>query len=67
MDKHTKKKKITFARFSVRALAISASTLALFDFLKEDYQAGGLLALGWLTIVIGEKRMFKLEKTNEET
>ena len=67
MDKHTKKKKITFARFAVRALAISASTLALFDFLKEDYQAGGLLALGWLTIVIGEKRMFKLEKTNEET
>ena len=50
---------------SVRTLAISASTLALFDFLKGDYQGGGLLALGWLTIVIGEKRMFKEEKLNE--
>ena len=66
MNKPIKKKKITFARVAVRTLAISASTLALFDFLKEDYQAGGLLALGWLTIVIGEKRMFNEEKTNEE-
>ena len=67
MNKPIKKKKITFASFAVRTLAISASTLALFDFLKGDYQAGGLLALGWLTIVIGEKRMFDGEKTNEET
>ena len=67
MNKPINKKKITFARFSVRTLAISASTLALFDFLKGDYQAGGLLALGLLTIVIGEKRMFNGEKTNEET
>ena len=36
-------------------------------FLKGEYQAGGLLALGWLTIVIGEKRMFNGEKTNEES
>ena len=56
MDKPIKKKKITFARFTIRTLAISSSTLALFDFLKGDYQAGGLLVLGWLTIVIGEKR-----------
>ncbi len=41
MNKPIKKKKITFARFAVRTLAISASTLALFDFLKGDYQAGG--------------------------
>ena len=67
MNKPNKKKKITFARFSVRTLAISSSTLALFDFLKGDYQAGGLLALGWLTIVIGERRMFNGEMTNEET
>ena len=66
MNKPINKTKITFARFAVRTLAISASTLALFDFLKEDYQAGGLLALGWLTIVIGEKRMFNEKKTNEE-
>ena len=64
MDKPIKK--ITFARFAVRTLAISASTLALFDFLKGDYGAGGLLVLGWLSIVIGEKRMFNGEKTNEE-
>ena len=67
MNKPAKKKKITLARFVVRTLAISASTLALFDFLKGDYQAGGLLALGWLTIVIGEKRMFNEGKLNEET
>ena len=64
MDKPFKKKKITFLRFAVRTLAISASTLALFDFLKGEYQAGGLIALGWLTIIIGEKRIFKGEKTN---
>ena len=67
MEKPIKKKKITFARFTVRTLAISASTLALFDFLKGEYQAGCLLALGWLAIVIGEKRMFNMEKTNEDT
>ena len=67
MNNSINKKKITFAMFAVRTLAISASTLALFDFLKGDYQSGGLLALGWLTIVIGEKRMFNGEKTNEET
>ena len=67
MDKPIKKKKITFTRFAIRTLAISASTLALFDFLQAEYRAGGFLALGWLTIVIGEKRMFKGEKTNEET
>ena len=67
MDKPIKKKKITLARFSVRTLAISASTLALFDFLKGEYQDGGLLALGWLAIVIAEKRMVNDEKTNEES
>ena len=67
MNKPIKKKKITFARFAVRTLAISASTLALFDFLKGDYQAGGLLALGWLSIIIAEKRMFNVEKINEDT
>ena len=67
MNKPIKKKKITIARFAVRTLAISASTIALFDFLKGDYQAGGLLALGWLTIVIGENRMFNEEKINKET
>ena len=67
MDKPIKERKITFARFVVRTLAISASTLALFDFLKGQYQAGGLLALGWLTIVVGENRMFNEEKKNEES
>ena len=66
MDKPITKKKITFARFAVRSIAISASTLALFDFFKGEYQAGGLLALGWLTIVIGENRMFNEEKKSEE-
>ena len=66
MENPIKKKKITFARFAVRTLAISASTLAIFDFLKGKYQAGGLLALGWLIVLIWEKRMFNGEKTNEE-
>ena len=66
MNKPIKKKKITFARFVVRTLAISASTLALFDFLKGEYQAGALLTLGWLSIVIGEKMMLNGKKTNEE-
>jgi len=67
MDKPIKKKKITFLRFAVRTLAISASTLALFDFLKGKHQSGGIMALGWLSIAIGEKRMLNKEKTNEET
>ncbi len=66
MNKPIKKNKITFARFAVRTLAISASTLAIFDLLKGEYQTGVLLALGWLTIVIGEKRMLNGEKTNDE-
>ena len=66
MNKPIKKKKITLASFAVRTLAISASTLALLDFIKGEYQTGGLVALGWLTIVIGEKRMFKEESTNDE-
>jgi len=67
MDKPIIKKKITFIRFALHTLAISASTLALFDFLKRGYQAGVLLALRWLIIVIGEKRMFYGNKANEVT
>ena len=67
MAKPIKKKEINIAMFAVRCLAVSASTLAIFDFLKGEYQAGGLLAIGWLTIVIAEKRMFNGEKSNEET
>ena len=67
MNKPIKNKQITFARFAVRALAISASTLALFDFLKGQYQAGGLLALGWLIIVICENWMFNEGKTVEKS
>ena len=58
MNKPIEKKKITLARWAVRTLAISASTLALLDFFKREFQAGGLLALGWLAIIIAEKRMF---------
>ena len=58
MDKRIEKKQISLARWAVRTLAISASTLALLDFFKKEYQAGGLLALSWLAIVIAEKRMF---------
>ncbi len=67
MDRTDNKKKITLARFGVRTLAISASTLALFDFLKGENQSGALLAIGWLAIVVGEKRMFNEEKVNEDT
>ena len=67
MNKPIKIKKISFARFAIRTLAISASTLALLDFLKGEYQAGVFLALGWLTIVIVEKRIFNSEKTNKKT
>ena len=67
MDKPIKKKQITFQRFAIRTLAITANTLVLFDFLQGKYQAGGLLPLGWLIIVIGKKRMFNGEKINKET
>ena len=60
-------KRISFAKLAVRALAISLSSLALFDFLKGEYQPVGLLALGWLITVIGEKRMFDDEMKNEGT
>ena len=59
MDKPIEKKKITLARWAVRTLAISASTLSFLDLLKGEFQSGGLLALSWLVIVIAEKRMFK--------
>ena len=66
MDKPIKMKKITLARWVIRTLAISASTLSLLDFLKGEFKAGGFLALGWLAIVIAEKRMFKTTPTNKD-
>ena len=66
MEKLNKKKKINFGSFVVRTLAVSASTLALYDFFIGKTKAGGLLALGWLAIVIGEKRMFSPKNSNEE-
>ena len=59
MEKLKDKNKITFPRWGVRTPAISASTLAAVALIKGEFQAGGLLALGWLSIVIAEKRMFK--------
>ena len=50
---------ITWVRWVVRALAITASTLAAVAFIKGEFQAGAPLALAWLSIVIAEKRMFK--------
>ena len=67
MNKIINTKKITCGRVAVRTLASSASTLALFDLIRGEIQAGGLLALGWLAIVIGEKRMFNVEKKIEDT
>ena len=46
MNKPIIKNKSPIQRFTVRTLAISASTLTVFDFPKEPYQAGGLLSLG---------------------
>ena len=66
MDKPIEKKKITLARWAVRTLAISASTLALLDFLKGEFQAGGLLSLSWLAIIIAEKRIFKTSPDNKD-
>ena len=66
MSKPIEKKKVTLERWVVRALAISASTLALLDFLKGEFQAGGLLAFGWLAIIIAEKRMFKTPPANKD-
>ena len=63
MEKTKEKYKIIFARWGVRALAISASTLAAVALIKGEFQAGGLLALVWLSIVIAEKRMFKTPST----
>tara|TARA_B100000700_G_scaffold37721_1_gene37368 strand:+ start:395 stop:604 length:210 start_codon:yes stop_codon:yes gene_type:complete len=65
MEKPKDKNKITFARWGVRTLAISASTLAAVALIKGEFQAGGLLALGWLSIVIAEKRMFKTPASEE--
>ena len=65
MEKTKDKNKITFARWGVRTLAISASTLAAVALIKGEFQAGGLLALGWLSIVIAEKRMFKTPASEE--
>ena len=67
MEKPKDKNKITFARWGVRTLAISASTLAAVSLIKGEFQAGGLLAFGWLSIVIAEKRMFTLSSSEESS
>ena len=65
MERLKEKNKISFARWGVRTLAISASTLAAVALIKGEFQAGGLLALGWLSIAIAEKRMFKTPSTDQ--
>ena len=67
MEKSKETNKIPFGRWGVRTLAISASTLAAVAFIKGEFQAGVFLALGWLSIVIAEKRMFKTPFQEEST
>ncbi len=66
MKETRKKTKITLARFAIRTLAISASTLAIFDLLKGEIQTFGILVVGWLAIVIAEKRMFNSIPIDED-
>tara|TARA_B100000965_G_scaffold29907_1_gene22165 strand:- start:220 stop:408 length:189 start_codon:yes stop_codon:yes gene_type:complete len=57
MNQHIQKKNYVCKNF-LRTLAISSNRLAFYDFLTGENQAGGLLALRWLSILIGEQRMF---------
>ena len=44
-------------RFGVRLLRVSASTVAVVALLRQQWLAGGLLALGWL-LILGAPRVF---------
>ena len=57
MKKTNKKKDIQLLIIIVRILAISASTLAFYDFLKGEFQTCAVLSMGWLLIVVAEKRI----------
>ena len=65
MDK-PRERKITWVKWGVRTLAISASTLAAVAFIKGEFQAASPLALAWLAIVFAEKRMFKSSSLKDE-
>ena len=58
--------KITFAIFAISTFTINSSNLLQKDFIKGEYQAGGLLALGSLTFVIDEESKFNWEKSDSE-
>lgn len=45
------------ARFGVRALRITASSVALVELLRQQWLAGALFGLAWLLVVQGERRL----------
>jgi len=66
MDK--KRKKITWLRWSIRTVAITASTLAAVALIKGEVYVGFFLGFSWLAIVLSEKKIFNndLEPMEEE-
>ena len=48
---------VALARFAVRALRVTASTVAVVALLRQQWLAGGCFALAWL-LILGAPRLF---------
>ena len=52
-------RKLALIRFAVRAVRVSASTIAVVALLRQEWVAAGAFAVAWL-LILGTPRLFPL-------
>ncbi|MCX5955115.1 MAG: hypothetical protein NTW51_01620 [Cyanobacteria bacterium] len=52
-------RKLALIRFAVRAVRVSASTIAVVALLRQEWVAAGAFAVAWL-LILGAPRLFPL-------
>ena len=59
-------RKLLLLRFAVRAVRVTASTIAVVALLRQQWVAAGAFAVVWL-LILGTPRVFPLLQENEES
>jgi hypothetical protein len=52
-------RKLSLIRFAVRAVRVSASTIAVVALLRQEWVAAGVFGVAWL-LILGAPRLFPL-------
>jgi len=58
-------RKLVLLRFAVRAVRVTASTIAVVALLRQQWVAAGAFAVVWL-LILGTPRVFSLLQDSEE-